>query len=92
MSALPFINVGKGTVKAVSSRTYVLQHRQIAGTSCQTNGTATLWKHSSGTTGKLVGVVTIHWVGTIGSQVLRAYAYGCSSQTKCRWVRCIHLA
>jgi hypothetical protein len=36
------------------------QHRQIAGTSRYTNGTATLWKHGVGTAGKLVGLVTIH--------------------------------
>jgi len=41
----------------------------------------------SGTAAKVVGMVRIHWIETIGSQALRVFQiYGCSSQTKWQWV------
>jgi len=54
----------------------------------EANGTASTLKSVACTTVKVVGMVKIHWAGTIGSQALMAtiyVAYECSSQTKWQW-------
>jgi len=56
-------------------------------------GTALEGKLSGGTTGKLVGMVIISLHRDNQQPSPKGYnAYGCSSQTKWQWVRCIHLA
>jgi hypothetical protein len=78
MSALPIIvhSVGKGAAKTVPSVSAGSYLHCATPSNCRNllldHWYRQLKEMCVGTAGKPVGMVTIQWIGTIGSQVLRA--------------------